>query len=71
MLKALMPVVVYSIGVSLKKETVQSNTMANMIGVSIGVAIAAYGEAKFDSWGVLLINLSLRVGLSLFVYGVW
>ena len=71
MLKALMPVVVYSIGVSLKKETIQSNTMSNMIGISVGVAIAAYGEAKFDSWGVLLINLSLRVGLSLFVYGVW
>jgi len=28
--------------------------MANMIGISVGVAIAAYGEAKFDSWGVLL-----------------
>jgi len=25
-----------------------------MIGISVGVAIAAYGEAKFDSWGVLL-----------------
>jgi hypothetical protein len=45
---------VYSIGVSLKKEIFKSKTMANMIGISVGVAIAAYGEAKFDSWGVLL-----------------
>eukprot|EP01018_Ginkgo_biloba_P013830 Gb_32084 [translate_table: standard] len=54
MLKALMPVAVYSIGVALKKENFKSNTMANMIGISVGVAIAAYGEAKFNAWGVLL-----------------
>lgn len=54
MLKALMPVAVYSIGVSLKRDKFVPNTMANMIGISVGVAIAAYGEAKFDSWGVLL-----------------
>ncbi|KAE9464400.1 hypothetical protein C3L33_03695, partial [Rhododendron williamsianum] len=28
--------------------------MANMVSISIGVAIAAYGEAKFDTWGVVL-----------------
>merc|ERR1711915_698731 len=49
-----MPVAVYSIGVSLKRDKFVPNTMANMIGISVGVAIAAYGEAKFDSWGVLL-----------------
>ncbi|KAM7509396.1 hypothetical protein LguiA_019849 [Lonicera macranthoides] len=54
MLKALMPVAVYSIGVMLKKESFKSNIMANMLSISVGVAIAAYGEAKFDSWGVLL-----------------
>ncbi|VFQ77124.1 unnamed protein product [Cuscuta campestris] len=54
MLKALMPVAVYSIGVLLKKESFKSETMANMVSISIGVAIAAYGEAKFDSWGVIL-----------------
>ncbi|GLJ31327.1 hypothetical protein SUGI_0628540 [Cryptomeria japonica] len=54
MLKALMPVAVYSIGVGLKRDTFKSNTMANMIGISVGVAIAAYGEAKFNSWGVML-----------------
>ncbi|GMN60840.1 hypothetical protein TIFTF001_029936 [Ficus carica] len=54
MLKALMPVAVYSIGVLFKKDAFRSETMLNMISISIGVAIAAYGEAKFDSWGVLL-----------------
>ncbi|EXB53746.1 hypothetical protein L484_022402 [Morus notabilis] len=54
MLKALMPVAVYSIGVLFKKDAFKSDTMLNMVSISIGVAIAAYGEAKFDSWGVLL-----------------
>lgn len=54
MLKALMPVAVYSIGVMLKKEIFKSDSMANMVGISFGVAIAAYGEAKFDATGVLL-----------------
>ncbi|KAH9760721.1 putative sugar phosphate/phosphate translocator [Citrus sinensis] len=54
MLKALMPVAVYSIGVTFKKESFKSDTMCNMVSISVGVAIAAYGEAKFDSWGVVL-----------------
>ncbi|KAL5975811.1 hypothetical protein ACLOJK_020139 [Asimina triloba] len=54
MLKALMPVAVYSISVILKKDHFNTNTMANMLSISFGVAIAAYGEARFDSWGVLL-----------------
>ncbi|XP_027331761.1 probable sugar phosphate/phosphate translocator At2g25520 [Abrus precatorius] len=54
MLKALMPVAVYSIGVLFKKETFKNETMANMVSISLGVAIAAYGEAKFDAWGVTL-----------------
>ncbi|XP_073034388.1 probable sugar phosphate/phosphate translocator At5g25400 [Primulina eburnea] len=54
MLKALMPVAVYSIGVMFKKEGFKSETMANMVSISVGVAIAAFGEAKFDSWGVML-----------------
>ncbi|XP_054807105.1 probable sugar phosphate/phosphate translocator At5g25400 [Prosopis cineraria] len=54
MLKALMPVAVYSIGVLFKKESFKSETMANMVSISVGVAIAAYGEAKFDAWGVTL-----------------
>ncbi|PSS17770.1 Sugar phosphate/phosphate translocator like [Actinidia chinensis var. chinensis] len=54
MLKALMPVAVYSIGILFKKDGFRSETMANMVSISIGVAIAAYGEAKFDWWGVCL-----------------
>lgn len=54
MLKALMPVAVYSIGILLRRETFKSNIMSNMLAISFGVAIAAYGEARFDSWGVLL-----------------
>ncbi|KAG6643801.1 hypothetical protein I3843_08G012500 [Carya illinoinensis] len=54
MLKALMPVAVYSIGILFKKDPFKSNTMANMLSISLGVAIAAYGEARFDSWGVFL-----------------
>ncbi|KAE9602284.1 hypothetical protein Lal_00050067 [Lupinus albus] len=54
MLKALMPVAVYSIGVVFKKEMFKNETMANMVSISLGVAVAAYGEAKFDSWGVTL-----------------
>eukprot|EP00250_Pteridium_aquilinum_P033732 c6167_g1_i1 orf=350-1426(-) len=54
MLKALMPVAVYSIGVLMKREGFKSNTMINMVGISVGVAIAAYGEALFNTWGVIL-----------------
>eukprot|EP00262_Sarcandra_glabra_P001574 TRINITY_DN11708_c0_g1_i1.p1 TRINITY_DN11708_c0_g1~~TRINITY_DN11708_c0_g1_i1.p1 ORF type:complete len:355 (-),score=17.86 TRINITY_DN11708_c0_g1_i1:78-1142(-) len=54
MLKALMPVAVYSIGVGFKKEVFKSDSMANMIAISVGVGIAAYGEAQFDYWGVML-----------------
>ncbi|KAI4380171.1 hypothetical protein MLD38_006391 [Melastoma candidum] len=54
MLKALMPVAVYSIGVALRKDAFNPRTMLNMLSISFGVAVAAYGEAKFDAWGVTL-----------------
>ncbi|XP_060178138.1 probable sugar phosphate/phosphate translocator At2g25520 [Lycium barbarum] len=54
MLKALMPVAVYTIGILFKKDGFKNSTMGNMLAISVGVAIAAYGEAKYDSWGVLL-----------------
>ncbi len=54
MLKALMPVAVYTIGVLFKKEGFKNETFANMMSISFGVAVAAYGEAKFNSWGVTL-----------------
>ncbi|KAL5557602.1 hypothetical protein UlMin_039838 [Ulmus minor] len=47
---ALMHVVVYSIGVLFKTD----GFMLNMVLISIGVTIAAYGEAKFDTFGVVL-----------------
>lgn len=54
MLKALMPVAVYSLGVIFKKDVFSSQTMTNMVTISVGVAIAAYGEARFNLWGVTL-----------------
>ncbi|EPS64757.1 hypothetical protein M569_10023, partial [Genlisea aurea] len=54
MLKALMPVAVYSIGILFKKDSYKPATMSNMMAITVGVAIAAYGEAKYDSWGVIL-----------------
>ncbi len=54
MLKALMPVAVYSTGVIAKKDTFNSKTMTNMVAISVGVAIAAYGEARFNLFGVML-----------------
>ncbi|KAK8945506.1 putative sugar phosphate/phosphate translocator [Platanthera guangdongensis] len=54
MLKALTPVAVHSMSTLLSKEAFRRVTMANMLSISIRVAIAAYGEARFDAWGVLL-----------------
>ncbi|XP_019179057.1 PREDICTED: probable sugar phosphate/phosphate translocator At2g25520 [Ipomoea nil] len=55
MLKALMPVAVYTIGILLNKDSYKPSTMVNMVSISVGVvAVAAYGEAKYDSWGVFL-----------------
>uniref|UniRef100_A0A0E0BBY6 Uncharacterized protein n=1 Tax=Oryza glumipatula TaxID=40148 RepID=A0A0E0BBY6_9ORYZ len=28
--------------------------MLNMLGISAGIAVAAYGEARFDAFGVML-----------------
>ena len=54
MLKALMPAAVYSIGVGVKKEVFKLNTAMNMACITIGVAIAAYGEANFVWTGIFL-----------------
>ncbi|KAB2615496.1 pectinesterase QRT1-like [Pyrus ussuriensis x Pyrus communis] len=45
MLKALMPVIVYSIGVSFEKESFKTDTMVNMNSISIGIVVAAYDNA--------------------------
>ncbi|GFP81068.1 probable sugar phosphate/phosphate translocator at2g25520 [Phtheirospermum japonicum] len=52
-LKALITVAVYYIGILLKKDN-NSSTMSNMLEISFEVALAAYGEAKYDLWGVFL-----------------
>ena len=49
-----MPVLVYSIGIFMKKEVYQNATMTNMGLITVGVGIAAYGEAKFNVTGILL-----------------
>ncbi|KAG8089101.1 hypothetical protein GUJ93_ZPchr0011g27104 [Zizania palustris] len=54
MLKALMPVAVYSLAVAFRTDSFRRASMLNMLGISAGVAVAAYGEARFDAFGVLL-----------------
>ena len=54
MLKALMPVAVFGVGCGLGTESYNHNTMLNMVIVTIGVAIASYGEINFVVLGVLL-----------------
>lgn len=54
MLKALIPIAVYLIVVSLKKEAYNGEPEANMLAISIGVTISAYGEAKMNAWEVIL-----------------
>ena len=54
MLKALMPVAVFGVGCGLGTESYNNNTMLNMVVVTIGVAIASYGEINFVVLGVLL-----------------
>eukprot|EP00891_Asterochloris_glomerata_P000641 jgi/Astpho2/641/Aster-04482 len=59
MLKALMPVAVFIVGCMLGTEQYERNTLANMIFVSIGVAIASYGELNFVLIGVILQLVSI------------
>uniref|UniRef100_A0A0E0MC86 Sugar phosphate transporter domain-containing protein n=1 Tax=Oryza punctata TaxID=4537 RepID=A0A0E0MC86_ORYPU len=47
MLKALMPV-------AFRTDSFRRASMLNMLGISAGVAVAAYGEARFDAFGVVL-----------------
>ncbi|CAI5982620.1 unnamed protein product [Closterium sp. NIES-64] len=54
MLKALMPVAVYLLGVLFTREVFRTSAFANMVAITVGVAVAAYGEANFNVTGVLL-----------------
>ena len=48
MTKALMPGLVYIVGVFFRMEKLTARTSLNMVVIAIGVAIAAYGELNFD-----------------------
>eukprot|EP00887_Chlorella_sp_A99_P007875 scaffold20.g7875.t1 len=52
MLKALMPVAVFSVGCVFGTERFSWPVMSNMILVTIGVAIASFGEINFNIVGV-------------------
>uniref|UniRef100_A0A0E0EIY4 Sugar phosphate transporter domain-containing protein n=1 Tax=Oryza meridionalis TaxID=40149 RepID=A0A0E0EIY4_9ORYZ len=54
MLKALMPVAVYCLAVAFRTDSFRHASMLNMLGISAGIAVAAYGEARFDAFGVML-----------------
>eukprot|EP00891_Asterochloris_glomerata_P003318 jgi/Astpho2/3318/e_gw1.00054.52.1_t len=54
MLKALMPVAVFIVGCAFKTEKFSTNVFGNMLVVSLGVAIASYGELNFVVIGVVL-----------------
>ncbi|CAI5487447.1 unnamed protein product [Closterium sp. Naga37s-1] len=54
MLKALMPVAVYLLGVAFRKDAFRAASFANMILIAIGVAVSAWSEANFNATGVLL-----------------
>lgn len=59
MLKALMPVAVFTTGCIFGNETFSTNIMANMVVVTAGVAIASYGEINLVWVGVFLQLLSV------------
>ncbi|EFN56048.1 hypothetical protein CHLNCDRAFT_145497 [Chlorella variabilis] len=52
MLKALMPVAVFTVGCGFGTDKYSWPTMMNMILVTIGVAVASYGELNFNIVGV-------------------
>eukprot|EP00958_Prasinococcus_capsulatus_P017043 scaffold1911_cov397-Prasinococcus_capsulatus_cf.AAC.24 len=62
MLKAMMPVTVYTMGVCLKTETYLGMILLNMIVISVGVAIASYGELNFNLWQVPVQQRAGRAG---------
>ncbi|EIE22024.1 plastidic phosphate translocator-like protein [Coccomyxa subellipsoidea C-169] len=59
MLKALMPVAVFATGCAFGIESFSTSTLANMIVVTAGVAIASYGEINFVVIGVVLQLISV------------
>jgi hypothetical protein len=56
-----MPMAVFLVGNLFGTEAYTSKRMANMVVVTIGVAIAAYGEINFVLIGVILQLISIAV----------
>lgn len=56
-----MPMAVFLVGTLFGTEQFTSKRMANMVVVTIGVAIAAYGELNFVLIGVVLQLISIAV----------
>jgi drug/metabolite transporter (DMT)-like permease len=68
MLKALMPVAVFSVGCVFGTERFNWPTLLNMLMVTIGVAIASFGELNFNATGVFyqlcsIVSESIRLVL--------
>ena len=59
MVKALMPCVVYLVGVAFKVESFKTRVMANMVAIAVGVSIASYGELNFHAFGFALLMASI------------
>ena len=59
MVKALMPCLVYGVGILFQVETYSDATMQNMVVISGGVFIASCGEINFDLMGYVLLLGSL------------
>lgn len=59
-MQALMPVAVFVVGCAFQTETFSSSTFANMLVVSLGVAIASYGTCSCTE---LLITLQSWMSL--------
>ena len=71
MLKSLMPVAVYLVSVVFRTERPQGKFFLNMLLISFGVGVSAYGEIAF----VLLVRMRLvcqwQRGLVLSMLGAW
>jgi hypothetical protein len=59
MVKALMPCIVYLVGVGFKIESFKLRTMANMATIAVGIAVASYGELNFHAFGFALLLASI------------
>ncbi|KAL4364687.1 hypothetical protein AHAS_Ahas07G0031000 [Arachis hypogaea] len=67
MLKALMPVGIYSIGVLFKKESFKNKTISNMLSISFDVAIRRLWITLLSGITLVSIWISSSLGLTPFV----